>query len=188
MVIDFLNFLKITVTENCATCLLCGIIEKTQSFRKPQTTPGTFRLASELLNNGAKQELIIQHLYKTKPLDTIRLWGEIMKSIKYDTGKRIVSSFITKEIFQKTNTNVSIIKQLMLELKENFSGYNHFLILWESKNSTHAIFSTKNISILENISSLIGGKIKNSYLVLEDPENNLYKAEARIFNLIQSIL
>lgn len=188
VVIDFLNFLKVPLNESCATCLLCGIIEKTQSFHKPQTTPGTFRVASELLSKGAKQELIIQHLYKTKPLDIVKLWGRVMTNIKYDNRKKIISSFITANMLQEINTDASTIKHLLKELKENFLTYSHFLILWESKDNTHAIFATKNTGILESISSRVNGKIKNGYVVFQMPEKNLYKSEARIFNLMQSIL
>ncbi len=188
---EFINFLNIPYDKNIATCLLCGIIEKTQSFRKPQTPPRIFRLASELINEGADKELIIKHLYKTKPINTVKLWGEIMKNIKHDRRKKFVSCLISKLVFQKTETNPSFLKQLTDDLKENFSACENFLILWESYNKICGIFMVKNANhpnkteqLIKNAFGPVNCAIKNDYLILQLPEQNIYRAESLIFNLI----
>ena len=188
---EFINFLNIPCDKNIATCLLCGIIEKTQSFRKPQTPPRIFRLASELINQGADKELIIKHLYKTKPINTVKLWGEIMKNLKHDRRKKFVSCLIPEVVFQKTETNPSFLKQLADDLKENFSACENFLILWGSHGKICGIFTTKRIDRLNETERIIKNalnpadcEIKNDYLVLQLPEQNIYRAESLIFNLI----
>ncbi|OWK27456.1 MAG: hypothetical protein US76_04505 [Parcubacteria group bacterium GW2011_GWA2_38_13b] len=188
---EFINFLNIPCDKTIATCLLCGIIEKTQSFRKPQTPPRIFRLASELIDQGADKELIIKRLYKTKPINTVRLWGEIMKNLKYDRHKKFVSCLIPKIVFQKTETNPSFLKQLADDLGENFSACENFLILWESRDKTYGIFTTKYANRLNKTEKLIKNTahsascaIKNDYLILQVPEQNIYRAESLIFNLI----
>ena len=42
--------------EDIATCLLTGIISKTQSFQDVQTTPRAFLKASELVSLGGRQQ------------------------------------------------------------------------------------------------------------------------------------
>ena len=192
---EFINFLNIPYDKNIATCLLCGIIEKTQSFRKPQTPPIIFRLASELISEGADKELIIKHLYKTKPINTVKLWGEIMKNLKHDRHKKFVSCLIPETVFQKTETNPSFLKQLTDDLKENFSACENFLILWESRNKICGIFTTKRADrlneterFIKNALNSVNCEIKNDYLVLQMPERNIYRAESLIFNLINQCI
>lgn len=188
---EFISFLNIPCDKNIATCLLCGIIEKTQSFRKPQMSPRIFRLASELINRGADKELIIKNLYKTKPINAIKLWGEIMKNLKHNRHKKFISCLIPKTVFQKTGTNPSFLKQFTGDLKENFSAYENFLILWESHDKIYGIFTTKNIErlgeteqLIKNTANSIDCGIKNDCLILRLPKQNIYHAESMIFNLI----
>ncbi len=61
-----------------STGLLAGVIEQTQSFRDPKTTPSTLSKAARLITSGARQQDIIQHLFKTKPFATLQLWGRAM--------------------------------------------------------------------------------------------------------------
>lgn len=200
---ELINFLKIPITDKCATCLLCGIIEKTQSFRKSQTAPRAFQLASELLNKGGDQELIIRHLYKTKPVGTIKLWGEIMANLKYDSRKKIISALITTEALQKTNTDTLTLKYALKELKDHFVNYNHFLMLWESNSQVAGILITKQSDLFKKINAYFNNaaskhfnnipygmniKIKDDYLIIQGNEKNLYKIEAYIFNLLNGFI
>ena len=80
-----------------ATLLLTGLITDTRSFQNPNTTPRSLEVAAELLEKGARQQEIIQHVYKTKPLSTLRIWGRALNRIQIDPSSRIVWSSISKE-------------------------------------------------------------------------------------------
>jgi nanoRNase/pAp phosphatase (c-di-AMP/oligoRNAs hydrolase) len=188
IIMEFTNFINCPPTKERATCLLCGIIEKTQTFQKPNTTPRILRMASELINSGGNQELIVRHLYKTKSMNTVKLWGEIMKELKYDQHKKIASSLITQEILRQSNADPSIFKQLLKELWINFAKCNHFFILWSSENNINGIFTSKKPQIIKEANNLIESKIKDDYLIFQLPEKNLYRAESFFFNLINGII
>ncbi len=85
------------LTEDLATLLLTGIITDTRSFQNPNTTPRTLEIAAELLDRGARQQEIIQNIYKTKPLSTLKIWGRALNSIQVDRESRIVWSAVSKE-------------------------------------------------------------------------------------------
>jgi len=85
------------ITADMATLLLTGLITDTRSFQNPNTTPRSLEVASELLDRGARQQEIIQHIYKTKPLSTLKIWGRALNHIQIDPGARIVWSSISKE-------------------------------------------------------------------------------------------
>ena len=85
------------MTPDIATLLLTGLITDTRSFQNPNTTPRSLEVAAELLEKGARQQEIIQHIYKTKPLSTLKIWGRALNRIQVDTVDRIVWSTISKE-------------------------------------------------------------------------------------------
>ncbi|MBP9751004.1 MAG: DHH family phosphoesterase, partial [Candidatus Peribacteraceae bacterium] len=67
--------MKQALSADLATLLLTGLITDTRSFQNPNTTPKSLEVAAELLEKGARQQEIIQHIYKTKPLSTLKIWG-----------------------------------------------------------------------------------------------------------------
>ncbi len=85
------------ITADMATLLLTGLITDTRSFQNPNTTPRSLEVAAELLEKGARQQEIIQHIYKTKPLSTLKIWGRALNKIQVDPVARIVWSEISKE-------------------------------------------------------------------------------------------
>lgn len=89
------------LTPDIATLLLTGLITDTRSFQNPNTTPRCLEIAAELLERGARQQEIIQHIYKTKPLSTLKIWGRALNRIQIDRSAGIVWSEISKEDLQE---------------------------------------------------------------------------------------
>lgn len=85
------------ITSDIATLLMTGLITDTRSFQNPNTTPRSLEIAAVLLEKGARQQEIIQHVYKTKPLSTLKIWGRALNQIQMDPQARIVWSAISKE-------------------------------------------------------------------------------------------
>lgn len=85
------------ITPDMATLLLTGLITDTRSFQNPNTTPRSLEIAAELLELGARQQEIIQHVFKTKPLSTLKIWGRALNRIQIDPSAHIVWSEISKE-------------------------------------------------------------------------------------------
>jgi len=88
---------KDCINPDVATLLLTGLITDTRSFQNPNTTPKSLEVAANLLDLGARQQEIIQHIYKTKPLSTLRIWGRALNRIQIDPESRIVWSWIGRE-------------------------------------------------------------------------------------------
>lgn len=89
------------ITPDMATLLLTGLITDTRSFQNPNTTPRSLEVAAELLERGARQQEIIQHIYKTKPLSTLKIWGRALNQIQMDATAGIVWSSISREDLQE---------------------------------------------------------------------------------------
>jgi len=85
------------ITPDIATLLLTGLITDTRSFQNPNTTPRSLEVAAELLERGARQQEIVQHIYKTKPLSTLKIWGRALNKIQIDRSAGIVWSTVSRE-------------------------------------------------------------------------------------------
>ncbi|MBU2213897.1 bifunctional oligoribonuclease/PAP phosphatase NrnA [Patescibacteria group bacterium] len=85
------------ITADISTLLLTGLITDTRSFQNPNTTPRSLEIAAVLLEKGARQQEIIQHVYKTKPLSTLRIWGRALNRIQMDSQAGVVWSAVSRE-------------------------------------------------------------------------------------------
>ncbi|OGJ54984.1 hypothetical protein A3D11_02540 [Candidatus Peribacteria bacterium RIFCSPHIGHO2_02_FULL_49_16] len=85
------------LNPDIATLLFTGLVTDTRSFQNPNTTPHALEIAAELLDLGARQQEIIQHIYKTKPLSTLRIWGRALNRLQIDRSARIVWSSVSRD-------------------------------------------------------------------------------------------
>ncbi|MCD6109538.1 bifunctional oligoribonuclease/PAP phosphatase NrnA [bacterium] len=125
---------KDLINEDVATLLLAGIITDTGSFQNANTSPKAFASASHLLGYGARQQEIIQHIYKTKNLTMLKLWGRVLTKIQFDSLYRIVWSTISKEDFQQTKSNADETGDIIDELMTNAPGADVVLLIKEKED------------------------------------------------------
>jgi nanoRNase/pAp phosphatase (c-di-AMP/oligoRNAs hydrolase) len=89
-----------------ATCLLTGMISKTKSFKSPTVTPRALSTASQLILNGAERDLIVQNLYRTKSISTLKLWGKILARLKHDPEAKLAWTYLQqKDLMELGLTN-----------------------------------------------------------------------------------
>ncbi len=107
---------KDLITPDIATLLLTGLITDTRSFQNPNTTPRSLEVGANLLDLGARQQEIIQHIYKTKPLTTLKIWGRALNHIQIDPEARIVWSSVSREDLQEMGATSKETHGLLDEL------------------------------------------------------------------------
>lgn len=91
--------MDLPISEELATALLTGMIAKTRSFKEGSITPRALSLASELVSHGARRDLIVTSLYRTKDIPTLRLWGRALARMKHDASLGLVSTVLTRQDF-----------------------------------------------------------------------------------------
>lgn len=127
---------KRLLDEKIATCLLTGIINDTGSFQTSNTTPSTFVCAANLIAQGANQSLIVQHLYKTKPISVLQLLGRTMASLKVDENLKVGWKIMDRKDFWKTKATIKDLDYVIEELSHNAGDLAVILLLWEKEQST----------------------------------------------------
>jgi len=144
-----------------ATCLLCGVVEDTKSFRNSHTTPKSMTVAAQLLAAGGRQQEIIQNLYRTKTLPFLKLWGKALSRVQHDEAHRLVWTALTYQDFQESGANVSEIKDILDELANHAPKADILLLLAEHEpqkvSGKLKAFRDSNVLV---IAELFGGKGK----------------------------
>lgn len=105
--------------KDIATALLTGMITTTQSFKTKNVKPQALTLASQLVGIGADREYIIQHLYRTKTLSTLKLWGQALTHLQYYQSLGLVSVSLTREDFSRSGAMETELYDIIDELIMN---------------------------------------------------------------------
>ncbi len=124
------------IDEDIATLLLAGIITDTGSFQNANTTPECFDAAAELIDLGGRQQEIIRHVYKTKQLNSLKLWGKILSKIQVNETYRYLWSSATQSDFQQTGTISSDKGDIIDELMSNAQEADVILLLEEKPDGS----------------------------------------------------
>ena len=120
-----------SMDEDIATCLLMGIIAKTNSFQDVHTTPKVFMKASALVAAGGRQQEVVNHIYKTKPLPLLRLWGRALARLKVADNVPVMYSMLNLSDFGKSGSSDHDLELVIKELLENTSSYKIIAVLAE---------------------------------------------------------
>jgi phosphoesterase RecJ-like protein len=173
--------------EDTATLLLAGIITDTGSFQNANTTPRSFATAAHLIKHGARQQEIIQHVFKTKQLSTLRLWGRILSNMKIDDRYRFVWSTISKKDLADTGSREDETGGIIDELMTNAPGTEIIMLL---KEKPEGIISgsvrTTNASVdASAIAEMFGGGGHVQAAGFKIKSSDIYKMEKMIVEKIK---
>lgn len=123
----------VAMTEDVATYLLTGMIAKTQSFKSPAVTPKTLKHASALLRQGARREEIVDNLYRTRSVETLRLWGRALARLKNDEATGLVWSLLSQQDFMHAGAKEEDLPDVIDELIKNAPMAKVVVLLYEDK-------------------------------------------------------
>jgi len=132
------------IDADIATALIAGMISQTQSFKTTNVTPLTLNTASQLMNLGADREKIVKHLFRTKSISSLRIWGEALTHMESDTNLGLVWTTITREDFARAGATEDELKELIDELVNNSPEAKLILLLYENthgENKVHGFLS-----------------------------------------------
>lgn len=120
---------------NIATLLLAGMLTDTGSFQHSNTTPASLDIAAELIEIGARHQDIVKHLFKTKSLATLRVWGRVLTKLQNDPIYRIVWSSVSKNDLEETQAHSDETNGLIDELMATTPGTELVLLVKEREDN-----------------------------------------------------
>ncbi len=143
------NFDENLIDENVATFLLCGIINATKNFKISTVSPNTLNTAAILITKGARREQIIQNLYQTRFLSTLKIWGRVLSRLNNDLDDRLVWSTIANQDFLETATSYDEIPDIIDELIISMPKIEVIILIYERREFNDIeclVYTTKNLN------------------------------------------
>lgn len=139
------------IDASIANALLTGMTSATKGFRNYNITPFTLQLASELITYGANREMIVQHLYRTRSMATLKLWGQALIHLEHDTAHNIVWSTLTREDFTRSGATQEDLHGIIDELIGNSPEAKIIALMYETgeKTITAVVATEKNYNALD---------------------------------------
>ncbi len=122
--------------EEVATLLLAGMIAKTKSFKTANVTPKTLKIASELVSAGARRDEIVQNLFRTRSLQTLKLWGRALARLKYDAETKCAWSLLVRQDFIHAGAKEEYLADVVDELIANAPEAEIIALLYEQESPT----------------------------------------------------
>ncbi|MSU74903.1 MAG: hypothetical protein EXS55_00075 [Candidatus Magasanikbacteria bacterium] len=114
-----------------ATALLAGLTIATGSFKHARLSPLTMQLASDLVTAGAEREKIVQHLYRTRSVASLKLWGQALTHLQIDAELGLVSTLLTRDDFIHSGTTADDLHGIVEELLSTAPEAKLTLVLYE---------------------------------------------------------
>lgn len=130
---------KKKLDTDIATLLLTGIITDTASFQNPNTTPKSLEVAADLVELGARQQEIIRHVFKTKNIPTLKLWGRVLSKIKTDPMHRMLWSTVSADDLADTGGTLDDMNGIIDELLATAPGMEMVLLIKERDDGVVSI-------------------------------------------------
>ncbi len=173
---------KNLLDEDVATCLLAGIMGDTSSFQNTNTTPKSFTVAAQLIAAGARQQDIVRHIFKTKPLSTLRLWGKVLAKIQEEIDLKFVWSAVSAEEIVEAGAAPEETSGVIDDLMKSAVGNDFALLLSERNGAVHGSLRAvaKGVDV-SGIANLFGGGGHAAAAAFDVPD-------ARLADMQQSVL
>lgn len=102
LVYRILQELAWELTPEVATCLHTALVTDTGRFSYANTTPGTLRIAAELVEAGAEPALVGRHVYEEAPFGYLKAAAIALGRAELDAEAQVVSTVITEEDLERS--------------------------------------------------------------------------------------
>lgn len=163
IILDLFEYNGWRISPDIATCLYTGIMTDTGSFMHSNTDADTLRKAGKLLAKGADLPKITKHIFQTKKISTLRLWGKVFSHLSLDADRRVVLSGITKEDIKASGADYSELTGV-IDYLNSVHDADFALLLAEQDKVVKGSLRTmqEEVDVAEIASKLGGGGHKKA--------------------------
>jgi bifunctional oligoribonuclease and PAP phosphatase NrnA len=105
-----------SLDERMATALLAGMIAETKSFRTANVTPKTLSASSNLVALGADRAKINHTLWRTRSIETLKLWGRALSRLQYDRELGLVWTLVNEADLIESGAKTEALSGVVDEL------------------------------------------------------------------------
>ena len=149
---------KYEVDKDMADCLLTGLITDTGRFQYSNTTMEVFKIASDLLKQGADISSISENIYGSIEFNALKLQSEIINRIIFDENIKFTYSTIYQKDYKKYNIDAEET-DFLIDVVRLVRGADIALLLKEQVDGTFkgSLRSRNNFNVQELSAIFDGG-------------------------------
>lgn len=108
---DLLRLLGVKPTPDLANLVFTTLTVDTGSFRYSNTTSDVFRLAAELVDQGASTWFVARHMEEENPIERFHLMKLCMESLTVLAGGQFCSMDITREMLKQAGATSDLSEE-----------------------------------------------------------------------------
>jgi phosphoesterase RecJ-like protein len=101
------------ISPAAATALYTALVTDTGRFQYSNTTPATLRMAAELVDLGARPEVVGQHIYEEEPFGFLRVAATVLGRARLDPNLSLVWSVLHLSDLDNTGVGQADIDSLI---------------------------------------------------------------------------
>jgi len=144
------------ISPDAATALMNGLMTDTGSLQHSNATPEALRTAARFLALGADLARIRKNVFRTTPVPTLKLWGEVLQRVSIDSAG-VVSSTVRESDFSKTGADPKDISGAV-DYLNMIPEAQYSLLLTEREGRVKGSFRTQREDVnVSEIASRFGG-------------------------------
>lgn len=175
------------IDEEMATFFLTGMIYKTRSFRSSNVTPKTLKVAGALIARGARRDEIVQQLYKTRTVETLRLWGRALARLKSDAKSNLVWTLLTRQDFTNAGADEAALENIIEELMMSSPQAKIAAVFYETPESgVEVILKADRPFDALYLGAPFRASGRREEALLRLPEKDIVKAEKKVITHIKT--
>lgn len=176
----------ILMDPDIATALLTGLTTDTGSFQNANTTPKSLTVAAQLVASGARQQEIIRSIFKTKPLSTLKLWGQALSNLQEVPEARFVYATLTRSDFAEAGAEEQESSGVIDELMKTASGVDFVLLVVERNGGVHGSLRAVEKGIdVSTVARIFGGGGHDMAAAFHLDNTTLEREKERIISKIK---
>jgi nanoRNase/pAp phosphatase (c-di-AMP/oligoRNAs hydrolase) len=137
------------IDPEIATCLLTGMIAKTNSFKTPNVTPKALNVASRLIAANADRQTIVKSLFRSQSLANLNLWGRALARLRSDLDDRLIWSLITDHDFVESKADANNLAGVINELISTLPKAEIVVLIYQQGHNVYVL-----VNVLRNHNAL----------------------------------
>lgn len=131
-----------SLKDHVATCALAGIVARTKHFRTDLVTPHMLNVSADLVAAGAERTKIIEELYRTRSVATLRLWGTACARLQ-EIAPGVLFSELTEDDFLRSHTTPDVLFDIAQEVLQSSDATRKVIFFSVHDGLLHARVAAK---------------------------------------------
>ncbi len=157
LVDDLIAFLPVRLTPSMAEALYAGIVDDTQGFRTPNTTPDSHRRAARLLEAGASMTRVHDALFASRTLGRLRLQGHYLLGLRSAASGRIIWGVLRQSDLRRWRQTPADAEGFV-DLALRIEGTDMAILMREEEgNAVRLSFRSRGTTRVDGLAQALGG-------------------------------